>query len=282
MNLWSVQTLNKQDIEKPRYLASGDATVNALKSDADENATAGQIKTVVKDSDKLQGVVLAPVERPEDDVDGNRKYKTADLTVTPIDYKSAVPYAALWSSVIPAYAAILIDVQQPSGHSGTVAQYVDSFDIIYYVDGNPYYASKLRDGTTAVADWTKFFDDRRRWKVTDWALKIVPKANSNADEYIRIRMMLRDDAAVGGGTAGMETAYKAGKASTVDGFAYMTYQMFINGLGIIPYNYYDQSTVIIPLRTVKIRTSSIYPLTTAQRTPFTAPRKIRFISTEAK
>ena len=240
MNLWSVQTLNKQDIEKPRDLASGDAAVTALKSDAAENATAGQIKTVVKDSDKLQGVVLAPVEHPEDDVDGNRKYKNADLTVTPIDYKSAVPYAALWSSVIPAYAAILIDIQQPSGHSGTVAQYVDSYDIIYYVDGNPYYASKLRDGTTVVADWTKFFDEHGRWKVTDWALKIVPKANSNADEYIRIRMMLRDDAAVGGGTAGMETAYKAGKASTVDGFAYMTYQMFINGLGIIPYNYYDQ------------------------------------------
>ena len=240
MHLWSIETLTDQDKTKPRYLASGAEAVKALKADSAEQATGSQIRTIVTDSDKLQGVVLSPVQKPNEDSDGNRIYKNAVLTANPVDYKGAVPYAALWSSVQPEYSAVLLDIQQPTGNSGTVAQYVESYDIIYYVDGDPYYASKLRDGTTAVSDWSKFFDEKGRWKVTDWALKIVPKDNSHADEYIRIRMMLRDETVYGGGTAGMETAYKANQSVSVDGYAYMTYQMFINGLGIIPYTYYNQ------------------------------------------
>ncbi|MDE6400997.1 MAG: hypothetical protein K2L54_00105, partial [Clostridiales bacterium] len=187
MNLWSVETLNSQDIEKPRYLASGAAAVNALKNDPDENATSGQIKTVVTDSDKLQGVVLSPVEAPNDDVDGNRKYKNADLTANPVDYKSAVPFITSGELLANPYAAVLLDIQQPTGNMSPVSKYLTSFDIIYYVDGNPYYASKLRDGTTAVSDSSQFFDEKGPWKVTDWAVKLVPKDDSDANEYIRIK-----------------------------------------------------------------------------------------------
>ncbi|MCH5165806.1 MAG: hypothetical protein J1G01_05340 [Clostridiales bacterium] len=239
-NLWTVESLNTNDMSSPRYFASSDKAVTELKNDG---VSSGQIKTVATESDALQGIVLSPIKSPAASPDSIREYYNVTAqSPTASDYRAMVPYIA------PALAddeavGVIISINSRRPEPSTLDACVSEYEIYYYVDGNTYSASELRAGTESetVTDWSLFFDSQGRWIVTDWAVKVVPKASSIGGEYIRLSMMLRDETKFGGSSAGMSVnSYESGVNKSVDGYLYAHYDLFVNSIGIIPYTYYNQ------------------------------------------
>ncbi len=257
-NLWTVESATQSDYTRARYFASGEIASNILK----ETVSDGQVKTIVKDTDGLQGAVLAPAMPNSTDL--SNKYFTADETGE--SYIANVPFILTGNEHFERGGAVNLYIGKYANNSGNIDAFLTSAEIYYYIvngtnaDGTynytRYSASELKSLTAAqwLADdfYAKFYDGEGRWKVTDWAIEVVPKTSSTADNFISLGIMLRDDVAYGGDTAGKTTgwsssmivnnnnAYSVTSAATVDGFARYTYKLYINGLGIVPYTYYDQ------------------------------------------
>lgn len=236
INLWNVETINTQDPVKERYFVSSAAAAESL---AAQGVTAAQIKIVAKDSDALQGFVLSPVANPKNNTDSLRGYYNVDRTAASPDYRSAVPFInPIILDNMP--VSVLIEIDSSLSEKSDLTDCVESYEIVYFVDGNMYTATGLRNGSESVSDWDMFFDSDGRWKVTDWAVRVKPKQASIGGEYIKLGIMLRDENIYGGSTAGKPTSFNGGIASSVDGYNYIEYYLFINSIGIVPYTYYNQ------------------------------------------
>ncbi|MDE6029438.1 MAG: hypothetical protein K2F90_03865 [Clostridiales bacterium] len=257
--LWNVESITAMDRSRTRYFVSSNGAAQALQSLSAYGASAGQIKYLVSDTDALQGVVLSAATAPGNV--GNVGYVNANITSAMSDaeklaaYRNAVPQLGTnnnWANG----AAALISVRDGNNYDTTTVfagagQKIDltQTDIIYFVkgDNNAYtaYTAKALKTSGNFGDETernKFFDSEGRWKITDWAIMVKPTAASDAGKYINLRISMRDEAVLGGDTAGKPTAYKAGNSAAVQvyGNQLLSYDMFINDIGIVPYTYYNQ------------------------------------------
>ncbi|MDE5563346.1 MAG: hypothetical protein K2J01_07390, partial [Clostridiales bacterium] len=264
--LWNVESITAQDRTRARYFVSGNGAAEAVRSTY--SASAGQIKYLVSDTDALQGVVLSAASSPYANSAQGIGYVTA-TTATVEGYRAAVPQLGTtnnWSSKdasgnpINSVAALIairngneydvsVSNTSPSafGEQGKVD--LTQTDIVYFIKGenNAYTAYPAKTLKTS-GDFgnesfrSKFFDADGRWIVTDWAIMVKPRAASDAGKYINLRISMRDETKFGGDTAGKATAYKAGSTNSVVVFGHQTlsYDLFINDIGIVPYTYYNQ------------------------------------------
>ncbi len=267
-NLWNVESMSDDDVKQTRYFASGANAQQLLRdgsytaTEAVSKASSGQIKTLVTDTDSLQGVILAAALSPESPVDG-RGYAVVDFSKC----STAAEYAAACKAAVPTIGstirssndiAVLLNLYKIG--DGIVDHYgiFDSLettpdsDIMYFVTNKSgvthmYKASYLKsdEGSKVFENEETrklFFDDNGRWIVTDWAVAITPKTSTSSNDFINLRISMRDETRFGGDTAGLKTSYLGGTdgATTVDGTSVFEYNLFINGMGIVPYTYYNQ------------------------------------------
>lgn len=262
--LWNVESITAQDKTRTRYFVSNSTAAALVRSNY--GASAGQIKYLVSDADALQGAVLSPASNPGTiDAPG---YINANIQDSMTDeqkltaYRNAVPQLSMsdkWASAGDAVAARLAIRNGNTYYTGALSTkiYTDGEnkpDIIYFEEVkdengnitsyNKWNASTLKtSGTLDVLG--KFFDEKGRWTATNWAIMVKPKEASDAENYINLRLSLRDDAKHGGDTAGHKTAYEAATVATsvdaaVKGNVLYSYDMFINDIGIVAYTYYNQ------------------------------------------
>ncbi|MCH5155961.1 MAG: hypothetical protein J1F69_05070, partial [Clostridiales bacterium] len=252
--LWNVESITAQDKTRTRYFVSGNGAASAVRTEY--GAASGQIKYLTTDSDALQGVVLSAATSPSSNPDNSSGYINANLTAADkvAAYRNAVPQLGNGNfSAVGTFGAILSIRTGLNAYNGVLTGKVDTdnSDIIYFVnDGSGYTAYKaktlLSSGNFGEESFRKkFFDDQGRWIVTDWAIVVSPLGESTAGEYINLRISMRDETKLGGGTAGIPTAYKAtsyklSEKVNVNGTRLMEYDMFINGIGIVPLTYYNQ------------------------------------------
>ena len=253
-HIWNVESLSEQDIQRARYFVSGNQAAQYTREQ--EGAASAQIKQVVTDTDILQGVVLSAGGSTTSNgkinyvnanlsnlgESGTGEYKAALLAA----YQAAVPQLMLndviWSEGPYAVRLFMSDL---SGNKSSV-KLEDKVDtdhsyIIYYVDGQKYTAADLKS-CDDLEVLEKCFDEYGRWIVTDWAIKIKPTKSSTAGAYTRVAISMRDEAKFGGDTAGKQTAYQNGAANQdVVCSQLLNYDMFINGMGIQPATYFDQT-----------------------------------------
>lgn len=265
-NLWNIQSINDLDMKKDRYFVSGvnsETIVREGKVQGSRKVPSAQIKRVVYDTDGLQGAILSPSTSPSSD-SGFINANFADCQST-ADYvtacKNAVPLmlGAWGSGTNPPAVAVRIGLNNLNAAPGSQFQplpsgAVDSYGITYFVyengaNGAPsaYTVEDLTGtvGDALFADETKralFFDDQGRWIVRDWAIRVKPAAATVANSYIGLQISMRDETRYGGSTAGRPTGYNSASAVAVNviGSTVFNYNLFVNGLGIIPYTYYNQ------------------------------------------
>lgn len=263
-NLWSVESLSDQDIKRDRYFVSGSNAERLLRAD-NPGLAYGQVKTLVTDTDGLQGAVLSPASAPENTNDSEKGYYNADFSecTTAAQFaaacKLAVPQISRstnWESNFP--SAVLLNVYRLGESNGQISMpvvptdgspasdiaYVTTAEIIYFVNGAQYTASQLVSAESKVFEdealRAKFFDSEGRWIVTDWAVKIVPAKSTTSTDFINLRISMRDETRFGGGTAGKETAFVKGEPARVSDNVVIAYNLSVSDIGIIPYSYYNQ------------------------------------------
>ena len=257
LNVWTVESVTDSDIVRERYFASNSSMVRALNTV--KGVSSSQVRTVVTDTDRLQGAVLSPVAYPNNEPARRYYYNGAPLAEGASDltaYKSMVPRIATRPG---SAVGVIIEILKGAEADGDLVdrdtslvapgqsledstQRVEMYDIVYYVNGEMYYASQLRsESDTTIAEHVSwFFDDDGRWKVTDWAVVVQPGMASYAGEYIRLGIMLRDETRFGGDSAGLVTGFENENSAIVDGFGMFYYHLSIGAIGIVPYTYYNQ------------------------------------------
>ncbi|MDE6200522.1 MAG: hypothetical protein K2M47_01390 [Clostridiales bacterium] len=250
--LWNVESITSQDRTRTRFFVSGSGAADAVRSTY--SASAGQIKYLVSDTDALQGVVLSAATSPSATAATNVGYVNADVNASDkvTAYRNAVPQLGTtnnWSNSAAALIAIRNGNVYDTTNSLSDKVDLDNTDIVYFIKGeNNSYTAYLAKTLKASGNFgdenfrNQFFDAAGRWKVTDWAIMVKPQSASDAGMYINLRLSMRDETALGGDTANKATAYKAGSADpvTVFGNQMLSYDLFINDIGIVPYTYYNQ------------------------------------------
>ncbi|MCH5351669.1 MAG: hypothetical protein J1F39_06860, partial [Clostridiales bacterium] len=264
LNIWSVNSVTETDMTMERYLVSSEAAAQALK---DQGIADGQIKYLVKDEDRLQGAILAPVEIPDPAnvaPDQGMAYinkpstfpegRTAKdyvpyLSTTERGFDGITPVGVYLNWVTRDTVSDPESFNNPEDDGMKGNKFIANQDIIYLIgtgeDAAFHSASEIRAGTDPV-DLSGSFDSQGRWNVKDWAIKIQTITMFDAGLYLQINVMLRDDPAYGGDTAGVKTnydfkdsAYANGEQSNVDGYAFLKYHLTIKGTGLVTYDYYD-------------------------------------------
>ncbi|MDE7406653.1 MAG: hypothetical protein K2M89_07275 [Clostridiales bacterium] len=259
--LWNVESITSQDRTRTRFFVSGSGAAEAVR--AEYSASAGQIKYLVSDTDALQGVVLSATTSPYGQSSAAVGYVNADTTATDkvTAYRNAVPQLGTGNSWTNGAFGAQIAIRDGNDYNTSIGNEASSAfgangkidltqtDIVYFIKGenNAYtaYPAKTLKASGNFGDESfrsKFFDNEGRWIVTDWAIMVKPKAASDAGKYINLRISMRDETKLGGDTANKATAYKAGSANSVVVFSNQTlsYDLFINDIGIVPYTYYNQ------------------------------------------
>ena len=262
--LWDVESLTAQDMSRARFFVSGSDAATAVR--AEFSASSGQIKYLISDTDSLQGVVISAARAPGSTNPVDVGYRNANLSGCTTDdeyiaaYKLAVPQLGIgWNTPLADRSnsnlaiGALIALRQGINYDTTDAGLkkkidVEGTDIVYFVrSGSGYTAYKASDLVKEDAPYRlnvyrQLFDEEGRWAVTDWAIMVKPNSSSDASQYINLRISMRDETKLGGDTAGLATAHDAGNANKVVVFAnqLFSYDMFINGIGIVPYTYYNQ------------------------------------------
>lgn len=230
MNLWVVDAVNATDEESDRFFAPN--TLSAAKFAAEKNISSAKIKALTTDADPLQGAVLSRVAGSTIPTGSSSKLKDY---VPNLDAGGSV--SLTWRNGNSAPAV------------GPAHEHVDLGRCdIWFFDGTTW---KTRDqvvaelGETTYADVSsavasKYFDAKGRWKIVDWVISVKPKKAFPSGQYLQLTVLMRDQAVYGGDSFGLDTSFKSGSASDVDGYVAYTYQMTIKSPGIVTYNYYDQ------------------------------------------
>jgi len=258
--LWSVSSLNASDKTAARYFASSTTAVEQLKTNAPiiaENgdvsgataASESQIKRLVNDTDKLQGIALTPAGSPS-------SASPSYIKLNGTNYADFVPYAGRAGGVNgTASIAVTADMVNAMGnYTNNDATFIDYCEIVYFIKSNntytAYTATQLRKGGIITDDnRALFFDAAGRWIVNDWAVIVKPKDAFPTGNYLSLNFMMRDETRYGGDTAdnrnlplGVDekSGWLDGKPSAVKGFTYQQYFMFVKNTGIVTYDYYDR------------------------------------------
>ena len=236
--LWAIETTSLADIARVRYIVGSTATAEKLK--AMRGASDGDIKIISTDDDGLHGAtVLAPVTVERVD---NRDVKKNVVLAVPEDktqqiarlvYEQAVPdvkvSVGFSSATAPAAVTVFKSVKTESGYDNTAELPESQFyaGLMFLVDGKWVDREALLnelDGKT-IAQASDYFDEYGRWIATDWALNL--QAARGFNDRLGITLSVRDQAELGGDTAGLDTAFasdRKGKTSVFGRLETTVYQ----------------------------------------------------------
>lgn len=218
--LWAIETTSLADIARNRYIVGSTAAAEKLK--AQRGATDGDIKLISNDYDGLHNAtVLSPVTVVKNAVDGKdvTSYVNLDVpedktqAISRATFENAVPSVAVAlnfsSSTAPAAVTVFTAQKTETGYNHIAALPESQFYVGFlfmlngkWVDRDTLLNELNGKRIDQVSDW---FDENGRWIATDWALHL--QAARGFNDRLGITLSVRDQASVGGDTAGKDTAF---------------------------------------------------------------------------
>ncbi|MCH5166114.1 MAG: hypothetical protein J1G01_06905 [Clostridiales bacterium] len=254
--LWSIESTSAADINRSRYIVGSASAMEKLitgkkltESSAEEKveARADDIKLIATDADGLHSyVTLSPRTIGGD---GNDAYVNLEIpldesqAISKEQYAKAVPDVAIAkgfdANTAPAAVTVFKRTQTETGTIDS-AELINALDVaefwFYHND-----VWKTRDDILKYLDGKalnavpEFFDSQGRWIFADWALHLKATSGFASNVRLGINMAVRDETALGGDTAGKNTAYNSDRKlglTAVDGELRTTVYQFISNTGI--------------------------------------------------
>ncbi|MCH5161436.1 MAG: hypothetical protein J1G04_05340 [Clostridiales bacterium] len=247
--LWSIESTSTADINRDRYIVGGDSAIAELKTA--RGAVDADIKKIATDGDGLHSLtVLSPIKDGAGYI--NLQDGAAEMAGEALGnaLDKAVPEVirdtGFGTGGAPAVAVYFLG--QTVGENGETEIHAtttlpDNYvaELLFYVqDGETYswiQRNKVIEGiVSGKYALNTFFDAHGRWIYTEWALRLRANAGFKADERISVTLSVRDQASLGGDTAGKGTAYNSDRrieeGTDVDGSIKATVYQFIASTGI--------------------------------------------------
>lgn len=245
--LWTIESTSTADITRSRYIVGSTAAAQALKTDL--SAVDADIRMISDDADGLHNKsVLSPLTI---DGTGAKNYVNLNVpddesaVVSDEEFQKAVPTVndnatGFSASTAPAAVIVFTSTLSADGKRTDSAGKPDDRDVaelLFYVGGE----WLTRDEVLAelhgknIGQISDFFDAQGRWVVSDWALRLAATNGYRSDERLGIKFSVRDEAATGGDSAGLPTAFESDRRNgnfIVTGNLETTVYLFISRTGI--------------------------------------------------
>ncbi|MDE7108014.1 MAG: hypothetical protein K2O39_06790, partial [Clostridiales bacterium] len=240
--MWNIESTSDGDIMRRRYIVGSQAAADSLKTE--KAALDIDIKLIAVDEDGLHNkVVLSQCTNITND-SGSAvfSYINKSTATTREAFNAAVPSIGFDASVFNGTASAVKVFRRVGTTTNGGAPSGFNAELNFLVSGTWYTRSQLidalEDGTVAS---DTCFDGNGRFIIADWALLLHATSGFESNEDVGIRFSLRDQAELGGDTAGIATAYNSNRAAgnvVVNGRLLTTVYQHISKTGIRSINEY--------------------------------------------
>ena len=250
-SLWTIESTSVSDITRERYIAGSETAAELLKTD--KNRVNADIKVLATDADRLQRMLLSPMN--------GSKY----VNLVGTDYENAVPDIEV-NTGIPtaggkpvAVAMFKYDPSVTDEDGNVVRQLFDVDDVneksfygyaaelVFYVNNAWITRTDLLNDAALCATC---FDVDGRWNVTEWAIRMQASISFEDGVKLGVVVSMRDEAVFGGDTAGEPTAFPTDRTAedsdgnavreVVSGAIEVTFYQTITGTGIRTKDEFDK------------------------------------------
>ncbi len=235
--MWNIESTSDGDIMRRRYIVGSQAAADSLKEE--KGALDIDIKLVAVDEDGLHNSVSLSqcTNTAAEGSPAVYNYINKSTETTRDAFNAAVPSIGRDASLFNGNASA-VKVFKRVGTSTAMLTDADGFNTeLNFLVGDTWYTrSELID---ALVDGTvssdTCFDGNGRFIIADWALLLHATKGFESNEDIGIRFSLRDQAELGGDTAGIATAYNSNRTAgnvVVNGRLLTTVYQHISKTGI--------------------------------------------------
>lgn len=259
--LWSVESTSLADITRNRYIVGSASAATELKQHA--AAVDADIRLIATDYDALHNhVTLAPRYESSSVSTSYVNLAVPAGTAEPITrdaFENAVPDVVLGTSFSTAgrAAAVAVCTEVRVGESVTYEASLPEGYVaeLMFFDGEAWITrtaliDRLAGKTISSADVAMFFDGDGRFIFKDWALRLRAARGMTNGTRVDIVLSVRDETALGGDTAGKDTAYASDRRdgnAVVNGAIKTSVYQYIADTGIRTkdeYGIYDNYYVV--------------------------------------
>ena len=254
--LWSIISTSEADIQRARYIIGAESTKELLQA-YDTTATDEDIKLLATDDDGRQSKVV--LSQTQEDTINGYKYINLDLT-------SSLSIREIFELAVPSVkmtggtdykgtpASVVVYTRSTSGGISAGAPTGNyRAELLFYINdawiSRTNLINKLSTDFTKespLSDMSDYFDEAGRFIVSDWALALQSTTGFNQSDRCAIRISVRDQAELGGDTAGQKTAYDTNRdkkngdvvdnRADVAGKLDVTLYQYISQTGIVSIN----------------------------------------------
>ncbi|MDE6293757.1 MAG: hypothetical protein K2L88_03950, partial [Clostridiales bacterium] len=225
--LWYIESASDADITRNRYIVGSAEAAYAINNGehALNNAALDiDIKLIAVDDDGLHNkTVLSQVSAAT--VSGKTTYTYATLdksSVTETELQKVVPNVVNGSEFGTNKAAVTVFTRTTGTEKNENGEYSvwykdggpngaddnNVYDLHFYVEGQWYTRDALISALAGGAlDLDTCFDADGRFVVTEWALRLMSGVGFSSNVDLGLNIALRDQAELGGSTAGLKTSY---------------------------------------------------------------------------
>ena len=247
--LWNIVSASDADITRDRYIVGSSEAAEKI-IDMDPAVLDISVKLIAVDDDGMHNkTVLSQVTATTSAVTGASEYNFINLDRSNVNkdaLKAAIPNVEDGVAFGDKPAAVtLFRTSSSQKIAGAPNRFTAEF--FFFVDGEWYDRERLisaLDDTEggATLELDSCFDSYGRFTVADWALRLRATEGFSANINLGINLSLRDQAELGGSTAGLATAYNSNRSIAsrviVDGHLVTTVYEHISKTGIRSVNEY--------------------------------------------
>ncbi|MBD5132712.1 MAG: hypothetical protein HDT28_09055 [Clostridiales bacterium] len=226
---WTIETTSTADISRNRYIVGSETSIDYLKA---FGAVDTDIKLIATDADGLHNnVLLSPMlEAADGDKYVNKELPEANgdgsVTISRAWFKSAVPdvtYGNTFAENANSIAAtVYYRVKNVDGTVSTSAEMSGyTAQMMYYHNGTWLTITEFVDAVfgsgndnLSLNNLSTYIDGKGRFVYPYWALRLYAPTGMASNSRVAIKLSLRDEAHLGGDTAGIATAYQPLRSDT--------------------------------------------------------------------
>ncbi|MDE5592363.1 MAG: hypothetical protein K2I75_00240 [Clostridiales bacterium] len=227
--MWSIESTSDGDIMRRRYIVGSQAAAESLK--ADKAALDIDIKLIAVDEDGLHDKVILSQCTNVTNEGGNAvfSYINKSAATTREAFNTAVPSIGFDASAFNGTPSAVKVFRRVGTTTSGGAPAGFNAELNFLISGTWYTRTEL---INALVDGTvspdTCFDGSGRFIVADWALLLHATSGFESNEDVGVRFSLRDQAELGGDTAGVNTAYTSSRpANTTVGNAVVNGRLLI-------------------------------------------------------
>ncbi|MDE6201314.1 MAG: hypothetical protein K2M47_05515 [Clostridiales bacterium] len=236
--MWNIESTSDGDIMRSRYIVGSQTAADSLKTA--KGALDIDIKLIAVDEDGLHNKVVLSQCTNITNESGNAVFSYINKTADAFD--AAVPSIGFDASTFNGTpSAVKVFTRTGTTTAGGVPTGYTA-ELNFLVNNTWYTRTQLVNalsGGTISSDTC--FDNSGRFIIADWALLLHAQFGFESNEDVGVRFSLRDQAELGGDTAGAATAFNSNRSAgnvVVNGRLLITVYQHISKTGIRSINEY--------------------------------------------